>query len=229
MKFIFFLFLLSCSIPKFSNAQASNDFYIDINHDTIYGDFGHNNNGKITFKASGKKIKLDPARVYRVYDARDDRWYAPSYIQNCIVRIKNSEPKMYMISEQRRQTAKPLFAEVVTDGAIVVYAFVKNSTMSGGPNGFPTTNSSLRVYALKRATNEIVELKKTGPVLFFTVNGTKIKNDQSNFFSDVPGLAEEIAKQPVVKYDYMIECIKRYNEQKKVLGEGKESYGVEIF
>lgn len=229
MKFIIFLFVFSCAIPHFSNAQVSQDFYINNDRDTIYGNLSRNFQGRITFKANGKRIKLDPTRVYRVYDAREDRLYSPSYIQNCIVRLKDSEPRMYTISEQRRQMFKPLFVEVVTDGAIVVYAFVKSSTMSGGLNGFPTTQSSLRVYALKRATNEIVELKKTGAVLFFEVNGTKIKNNHSSIFSDVPELVEEIAKQPVIKYDYMIECIKRYNEQKEIIGEGRDSFGVQIF
>ncbi|WDF67311.1 hypothetical protein PQ465_13455 [Sphingobacterium oryzagri] len=234
MKYTRLLVALLIFTVGCASAQTTNDFFITTKQDTVYGELRSYKEGRIKFKIDGKNQKLDPHKTYRVYEAKENRWYAPSYIENCIVRIEGSQPKMYRISESRRKTAKPLFAEVITDGAIVVYAFEKKQMMGRevimvGAYGGPITHYSRRIYALKRATNEIVELKKTGPVLYIRVNSTKIKNDQSNLFADFPELVEEIAKQPSINYDYMLECINRYNQQKQLMGEGLAVYGMEIY
>lgn len=233
MKLSLFLATSLLLIASCASAQTAQDYYITTKLDTVYGDFGSNRDGRITFKVDGKKSKLDPQAIYRVYDAKRDALYAPSFIQNSIVKIAGSNPKMYRLDEQRAARSKPLFAQVLADGAIVVYSFVKTQTMGGSMMGpapsMTSTHQSHRVYALKRSTKEIVEMRKTGTVVFFQVNATKLKNNQSTLFSDFPELVDEISKQQTVSFDYMIDCINRYNKKKEAEGKGLASYGVKIY
>lgn len=230
MKFITLLTVTVLLILNSSFAQSHTDYYITVQHDTIYGDFSSSSDGKIKFRVDGKKVKLDPKSVYRVYDSNRDILYAPSYIQNCIVKIEGSNPKMYKISERLRKKEKPLFVQLLADGEIAVYSFVLTQTLTTGGSmmGGVTTQSSYRCYALKKSTNEIVELRKTGPVLFFQVSTTRINRNLSNFFDHSPELLAAIEKEPKVNYEFIIEIVKKYNEQKELKGEGT-SYGTHIF
>lgn len=230
MNYSAFFTALLLLIVNGSSAQTKRDFFVTNQFDTVYGEFsGYSYFGNMRFKVDGKNYRLDPQAVYRVYDAKDNRWFAPSYIQDCIVRVEGSDPKIYKISERLRGITKPQFAQILTDGAIVVYSFTLTQNMAPMTGGILTTNNSLRTYALKRSTNEIVELRKTAPVLFFQVSSTKIKKDQSVFFADFPELLQEMAQQESISYDYMLECIKRYNEQREIMGEGLATYGTTIF
>ncbi len=228
------LILCFLFLSQFHCFGQSTDYYINIDMDTIYGEFSSISNGKIKFKINGKKTKLDPKQVYRLYDIDKGNVYGPSYIQNCTVRIEDSNPKMYKISERLRQTEKPLFVQIHEDGEIIVYSFLleRNSGFSVGPNGMMNSGVSSRsdrYYALKKSTNEILELRKTGTVVFFQVSGTKINRNLSNYLDDSPELIAEIEKEPKLKYEFILEQIKKYNARKELIGEGKSKYGMSIF
>lgn len=231
--------LLILSIFSFFLSQLfcfgqSVDYYVNMNLDTVYGEFRSISNGKIKFKVNNKNTKLDPKQVYRVYDANRGYIYGPSYIQNCIVRIEDSQPKMYKISERLRKIKKPLFVQIHVDGEIIVYSFslIRNSGPSIGAGGMMTPglpNRSDRYYALKKSTNEILELRKTGTVILFQVSLTKINRNLSDYFDNSPELIAEIENEPKLKYEFILERIKRYNTKKELIGEGKSKYGMNIF
>ncbi|WP_164112202.1 MULTISPECIES: hypothetical protein [Sphingobacterium] len=228
------LILCLLFLSQFHCSGQSADYYINMNMDTVYGEFRSISNGKIKFKVNDKKTTLDPKQVYRVYDADKSDLYGPSYIQNCIVRIEDSKPKMYKISERLRETEKPLFAQIHEDGEIIVYSFSlhRNSGPSFGSNGMMTPGASSRsdrYYALKKSTNEILELRKTGTVVFFQVSGTKINRNLSDYLDNSPELIAEIENEPKLKYEFILERIKRYNAKKELIGEGKSKYGRSIF
>lgn len=221
---------------NFAFAQSViKDYYVNLKNDTIYGEFASLANGRIKFKVDGKKLTLDPKETYRVYNSEKSKLYAATYIQKCLVKIEGSDPKMYKISERLRKIEKPLFAEVVTDGEIVVYNFdVKQFVGSGGMvgmgvGGFNSMHTSDQFYALKKSSNEILELRKTGPILYFNVSVSKISKNLDAFFDGNSEILDAIEKEPKIKYEFLLEQIKKYNAWKELIGEGAERYGTQVF
>lgn len=222
MKALFFVLFFALICFELSFAQEINrDYYITNQNDTVYGELSSFSSGKIKFKIDKKKTTLNPLATYRVYSSKENKTYAPSYIKDCIVRIDKSEPKRYEISERLRKIERPNFVELVEDGEIVVYYFQIKNYM-GAYGNTPTLNPfhiSDRFYAFKKATNEIIELKKTGPIFIFNVSFTKIDKNLVDFFDGNSEIIEAINKEPKIKLEFMIEQIKKYNAWKQLIGE----------
>lgn len=94
MKFNLFLAAFLLFVTSNARAQLTNDFYITTKQDTVYGEFGSNKYGRITFKLNGKKSTLDPRNTYRVYDAEKEDHvraflYSKLYRQDRRFRSKN--------------------------------------------------------------------------------------------------------------------------------------------
>ncbi|WP_400263222.1 hypothetical protein ACFX5U_09220 [Sphingobacterium sp. SG20118] len=190
-------------------AQQMKDYVVTMKGDTIYGEMGSVKNKKVYMLVNGEKKTYYPPQIYRIYNHNTDKHYATSFIELGMEKIKDSDPKMYVIKEKVRLKNKPLFTEILHDGDIIVYNFKRQ----GNRGSFSTPTNFY--YALKRSTGEIAELKMSG---FFLLGRMSKKNRNLNLtkmMEDEPELIERLENEEKVDYDVFSNYIKEYNVLKK--------------
>lgn len=229
-KIMFFLSLFAGMITTHQvRAQELKDYVITMKGDTIYGEIGSVKSNKVKMLVDSEKKTYYPPQLYRIYNHKKEKHYATSFIEVGIEKIRDSDPKMYVIKEKVKLKKKPLFTEILHDGDIIVYNFRKQS--GGGMimgangkmmNGFST--SSNYYYALKRSTGEIAELKISGLLIGKMSKKNRYLN-LAKMIADEPELAAKLENEEKLHYDLFSNYIREYNAIKKA----NDVYPIMIF
>jgi hypothetical protein len=210
-------------------AQELKDYVITMKGDTIYGKIGSVKSNKVKIFVDTEKKIYYPPQLYRIYNHKKEKHYATSFIELGIEKIRDSDPKMYVIKEKVKLKKKPLFTEILHDGEIIVYNFRKQSGggMIMGANGTMMngfSSSSNCYYALKRSTGEIAELKISGLLIGKMSKKNRYLN-LAKMIADEPELVAKLENEEKLNYDVFSNYIKEYNAIKKT----KDVYPIAIF
>ncbi|MFZ4260435.1 hypothetical protein ACFRAE_00210 [Sphingobacterium sp. HJSM2_6] len=220
MKYQLLLFSLLILLPTLTFAQNSTnqDYYITNERDTVFGKITKVHDNYLKIKVNGKRTKLSPFDVFRVYQSKKRKLFGSSYIKYGVRKIKDSKPILYRVDERTRVLGYPKFTEILIDGEIIVYRFEINKRFSfGGLNGMSTSSSvSYRLYAFKKSTDEILELENTAMAFVIDVNKAKIGKDVIKFFENDVEINAKIEAQNKLTTKFMLEIIKLYNMKKRL-------------
>ncbi|MEN5057535.1 hypothetical protein [Sphingobacterium kitahiroshimense] len=221
---LFLSFFVGMFTTRQGVAQELKDYVITMKGDTIYGELGSVKSKKVYMLVNGERKTYYPPQLYRIYNHNTGKHYATSFIQMGMQKIKDSDPKMFIIKEKVKLKNKPLFTEILHDGDIIVYNFKDYN--SGGGGMMPVFSSSNDCYyALKRSTGEIAELKISG---LFILGRMSKKNRNANLvkmIADEPELVAKLENEEKLNYDVFSNYIKEYNAIKKT----KDVYPIAIF
>ncbi|MGA6117063.1 hypothetical protein [Sphingobacterium anhuiense] len=201
-------------ITTLCKAQDNKDQIILMNGDSFYTNV-ISVNDKIAVIADGKdKSEIYPDQVYRIYKAKKNKTYAPSFIEKNLELVKGSKPEIYKI--KIKDNSAPTFAELEADGDIMVY-FVKDSNFALGGGigtgskmgliGFTTVKSW---FALKKSTGEIILLRQSDDNALFPGNKKRAEN-LKRFFTGAPEVIASFENEKTFNYPIFLSYIKKYN------------------
>ncbi|QQT25327.1 hypothetical protein [Sphingobacterium spiritivorum] len=180
------------------------DFIITAQRDTLYGKILSVKDNKLKFKnKDGNKI-FKPTEVLKAYNSFTDKVYAPISIQ-----IKANA------------VVKPVFAEIVQEGEIAIYAVEKMHNGSPRHRNYgignrelvmgPTGSISVKHYAVKKSTGDIAEIGNSAIDLF----GKQTKKRADNLLKlieDELVLSSNLQKEKSYSQDVFIRYITDYNK-----------------
>ncbi|MBD1432340.1 hypothetical protein H8B06_05850 [Sphingobacterium sp. DN00404] len=216
------------------HAQENEDYVVTMERDTIFGKITSVTDKKLKIKTATTKRTFRPNEVFRAMDNK--KVYAPSRVEYGLERVPGIEPKLYHFSE-RKATKPPTFAEVITDGEIVLYYFIKTSTamapagFAGGqhmPGMFFTSNQK-NYFAIKKSTGDAIEIKKSGFYLFGNMSKKKIAINLAKLIEDEAEWMKKFEEEDSLNLDRFIEYIEGYNKLRKAKGHDPERYDFQIF
>ncbi|MGJ1391936.1 hypothetical protein ACR78F_16290 [Sphingobacterium spiritivorum] len=184
------------------------DYIITMQGDTLYGKIRSLKDNKLRFESKNGTKVYKPAEVFRAYNTSASKIYAPSSVESTM---------------EKTAVVKPVFAELVQEGEIAIYAFEK--MYNGSPRhrnygiGYrdtvmgPTASISVKYYAVKKSTGEIVEIANSAMDLF----GKQTKKRADNLLKlieDEAVLSQSLAREKSYNQDVFIRYIADYNKLK---------------
>ncbi|EFK56914.1 hypothetical protein U0038_09450 [Sphingobacterium spiritivorum] len=193
----------------YSQAQTRvEDYIITMQGDTLYGKIRSLKDNKLRFESKNGIKVYKPAEVSRAYNASGNKIYASSSVQSTM---------------EKTAVVKPVFAELIQEGEIAIYAFEKvyngsprHRNYGVGNRGTvmgPTASISVKYYAVKKSTGEIVEIANSGMDLF----GKQTKKRAENLLKlieDEAVLSQSLAREKSYNQDVFIRYIADYNKLK---------------
>lgn len=184
------------------------DYIITMQGDTLYGKIRSLKANKLKFESENGNKVYKPTEVIRAYNASANKIYIPSSVQSTM---------------EKTAVVKPVFAELVQEGEIAIYAFEKMYNGSPRHRNYgvgnretvmgPTASISVKYYAVKKSTGEIVEIANSAMDLF----GKQTKKRADNLLKlieDESVLSQSLAREKSYNQDVFIRYIADYNNLK---------------
>ncbi|SUJ30545.1 Uncharacterised protein [Sphingobacterium spiritivorum] len=205
--------VIVCFCIMISNAYSQvktpvTDYIITMKGDTLYGKIRSLKDNKLKFESENGNKVYKPAEVFRAYNASVNKIYTPSSVQSTM---------------EKTAVVKPVFAELVQEGEIAIYAFEKMYNGSPRHRNYgignretvmgPTASMSVKYYAAKKSTGEIVEIANSAMDLF----GKQTKKRAENLLKlieDESVLSQILAREKSYNQDVFIRYIADYNKLK---------------
>lgn len=206
---------------KAQNKYANDGYIVFMEGDTLRGRILSAKNTHVAIDNGQQAQEFLAEKVYRVYDLRKNKVYAPTFLAKSSEPMAGARPGYYRVKTEKLKA--PTFAQLLEDGEIAVYYFSNTnlgigggaSIFAGSGGGGILPSIALNVsktklwLAIKKKTDEIIVLKSSNADFYVSDNDKA--NNLINLMDETPNLQEALVKERKVNFKVFMDYIKQYN------------------